>query len=47
MKYGCRALPGVSTYHIGKCGVCKQTKEVTEPRDFGYMNRDWKKHENT
>ena len=28
----------LSTWHIGKCGVCKATKEVTEPRDFGYLN---------
>lgn len=23
------------TVHIGICGLCGQTKEVTEPRDFG------------
>ena len=27
----------LSTWHIGKCGVCKATKQVTEPRDFGYL----------
>lgn len=26
----------ISTYHKGKCDVCKQDKSVTEPRDFGY-----------
>ena len=33
----------VSTFHIGICGVCKQEKSVTEPRDFGYPK--FKKHE--
>ena len=28
--------PGVATWHIGECGVCGETKEVTQPRDFGY-----------
>ncbi|MDI6788419.1 MAG: hypothetical protein QME51_08620 [Planctomycetota bacterium] len=26
----------VSTWHIGKCDVCKKKKPVTEPRDFYY-----------
>ena len=26
----------VSTWHEGKCDVCGETKEVTEPRDFFY-----------
>ena len=26
----------VSTYHIDKCDVCKETKPVTEVRDFHY-----------
>lgn len=25
-----------STWHTGVCGVCKETKSVTEPRDYGY-----------
>jgi len=25
----------VSTWHVGKCGICGETKPVTEPRDFG------------
>ena len=25
-----------STYHKGKCEICKKTKWVTEPRDFFY-----------
>jgi hypothetical protein len=27
---------GTATYHIDKCDVCEEEKEVTEPRDFGY-----------
>jgi len=27
-----------ATYHMGICGVCKQFKSVTEPRDFNYPN---------
>lgn len=26
---------GTATYHIDVCEVCLETKEVTEPRDFG------------
>lgn len=26
----------ISTYHIGRCDVCKIKKEVTEARDFFY-----------
>lgn len=25
------------TWHVGKCDICGQTKEVTEPRDFGHL----------
>jgi len=46
-KYGCKVRDGVSSYHIDKCGVCGVTKEVTEPRDFGYLNRDYLKHART
>lgn len=24
------------TWHIGECGVCLETKTVTQPRDFRY-----------
>lgn len=27
---------GVATYHMGICEVCKESKAVTQPRDFGY-----------
>ena len=46
-KYGCRMRDGVSSYHIGRCDVCGKAKTVTEPRDFGYLNKDWLKHERT
>jgi hypothetical protein len=35
--------PGLATWHWGKCGVCYQEKEVTEPRDFGYLREGWKR----
>jgi hypothetical protein len=25
-----------STWHMGYCGVCRLSKPVTEPRDYGY-----------
>jgi len=28
----------VSTWHIDKCSICGQTKEVTEARDFYYFH---------
>jgi hypothetical protein len=28
-----------ATYHPGKCGVCGEATEVTEPRDWGHL--DW------
>jgi len=34
VKHCGRAM--MSTWHNGKCDVCGETKEVTEPRDFGY-----------
>jgi hypothetical protein len=30
-----------STMHTGTCGVCKQEKTVTEPRDYGHLIPDW------
>jgi hypothetical protein len=39
MKYGRRITPNhLATFHIGRCEVCGETKPVTEPRDFGYLN---------
>lgn len=26
----------VATYRVAQCAVCGETKEVTEPRDYGY-----------
>lgn len=38
MKARGKPLPAWAcpTYHEGKCDVCEETKDVTEPRDFGY-----------
>jgi hypothetical protein len=29
--------PYGATYHRGECGICGETTEVTEPRDFGHI----------
>ena len=31
----CIPFGHLSTYHIGICGLCGETKEVTETRDYG------------
>lgn len=36
MKYG-RSEPRKSTWHIGRCDICGETKSVTQPRDFGHL----------
>ena len=46
-QYGCNVKEGAASYWMDKCGVCRETKLVTDPRDFGYMNRDWIKHVRT
>jgi len=43
-KYGNR-IPDLATYHMDYCGVCGEKKEVTEPRDFGYLKPEWRNHE--
>lgn len=30
-----------STWHEGVCGVCRQKKPVTEPRDCGFLKQEW------
>jgi len=40
LKFGKRS-PSIACWHIGKCGSCNQEKEVTEPRDFGYLREGW------
>lgn len=35
----------MSTFHLGCCGVCGETKPVTEPRDFGHLRDGWDKTE--
>lgn len=34
-KYG-KSEDGVSTFHMGKCGVCGKITDVTEVRDWNY-----------
>lgn len=41
--YGNREC-GLATWHDDKCGVCGEYKIVTEPRDFGYLKPEWKRH---
>lgn len=43
-KYG-RGLneQHISTWHEGKCEICKESKIVTEPRDFGHLVDGWEK----
>lgn len=36
-KFGNRKL-NFATFHIGTCDICGSEVEVTEPRDFGYLN---------
>ena len=33
-KHGSGKMKEVSCWHYGKCDVCGEEKEVTEPRDF-------------
>jgi len=42
LKYGNRPA-GVSTWHIGECGICNGNHPVTEPRDFGHLKEEWDK----
>jgi hypothetical protein len=30
---------GCSSVYEAKCGVCGETKQITETRDFGYMRK--------
>ena len=46
-KYGCDVKEGASSYWTDKCGVCHKTTLVTDPRDFGYLNRDYLNHART
>ena len=42
LKYGARR-PGLATWHLDECGVCgRKDIAVTEPRDFGYLNPEWR-----
>lgn len=43
-KYGRGAPDGhACTVHRGVCGICKEQRDVTEPRDFGHLVKNWKR----
>ena len=43
--YAKRIIPSeLSTWHVEPFGVCGVETMVTEPRDFGYLRPEWKKH---
>jgi hypothetical protein len=29
----------ISTWHIGRCGICGKVASVSEPRDFGHLKK--------
>lgn len=37
-KYGTR-IPELATWHNGTCDYCKKSRSVTEPRDFGIIEK--------
>lgn len=41
-KHGRREC-GISTWHMGTCGVCGEQAMVSEPRDFGHLKDGWQK----
>ena len=42
--YGRLIKDHCSTWHVEPCDVCGTETMVTEPRDFGYLRPEWKKH---
>lgn len=40
-KYGRRRC-GTACWHVGTCGICGIEASVTEPRDFGHLQTDWR-----
>lgn len=38
-KYGNKPV-GIATWHEGLCDICGKKTGVTQPRDFGYLNKD-------
>jgi len=43
-KYG-KPSPGVHTAHSGECGVCGETRTITNQRNYGYPLEDKTKFE--
>ena len=31
-----------ASWHLDRCGVCKEQTLVTEPRDFGHLKPNWR-----
>lgn len=40
-KYGRRRCR-TACWHVGTCGICGIEASVTEPRDFGHLQTDWR-----
>ncbi len=38
-KYGKR-LPSMATWHRAECDICGNFTACTEPRDYGYLDRN-------
>lgn len=34
---------GLATWYPGKCGICSEVTDVTQPRDFGHLRDGWDK----
>lgn len=34
-----------ATFHVDECRVCKKNVPCTEPRDFGYLVKEWTHHD--
>jgi hypothetical protein len=44
LKHGNRPV-GIACWHIDTCGICGESAEVTEPRDFGHLKYGWEQGE--
>ena len=41
-----RRPAGVCTVHNDECGICGEMVPVTEPRDFGHLQNNWREKSN-